>query len=128
MTTAVTEGVTLRSLLNQWESHPHLLQGQWETKQQINMSLSPHLGTLLSLSFLPKSRLESPSALGVGGMATVLQCAPSRPSYAQGSEAQVAAASLLGGCATTHRVEGSNPSHNMLPKICDTEYGVIDHG
>jgi hypothetical protein len=46
----------------------------------------------------------------------------------RGAEAQVAAASLLGGCATTHRVEGSNPSHNMLPKTCDTEHGVIDHG
>jgi hypothetical protein len=48
--------------------------------------------------------------------------------YDKGAEAQVAAASLLGGCATTHRVEGLNPSHNMLPKTCDTEYGVIDHG
>jgi hypothetical protein len=48
--------------------------------------------------------------------------------FSKGAEAQVAAASLLGGCATTHRVEGSNPSHNMLPKSCDTEHVVIDHG
>jgi hypothetical protein len=31
-------------------------------------------------SFLLRSKLESPSALDVGGMATVPQCAPSRPS------------------------------------------------
>jgi hypothetical protein len=68
------------------------------------------LATLPSPSSVLKSGLESPSAQGAGGMATVLQCAPSKPSCALSVlDLTSLNATMSLECAVRH-----NPRQNLL--------------